>query len=193
VGITIRFLKLLKKKAPGAVDNATGTAAVMEIAHIFAKHPPKMTVCFVLFDAEEVGYFGSKAHVRSLPSISHIKMMLNLDMIGWTNPDKNYMEIETYPKYSKLAHVFTRAAEQFCNLPTIFSQHPWGSDHMPYLRKGIPAILTTNFDCVKYPQYHTTFDTSEKVSVDTSLNLLRMDIASLAQFVYNGVDPTIWA
>jgi len=176
--------------APGAVDNATGTAAVIEIAHVLVKRRPRVTVCFVLFDAEELGhYYGSKVHVESLTSTSHIKMMLNLDMIGWTNPKSNYMEIETINQFSNLARVFRRAADRFCSLPSILSWDAWGSDHVTYLRKDIPAILTTNFNCINYPHYHTTKDTKENVSVDTALNFLRMDIASLAQFVYNGVDP----
>jgi len=115
--------------------------------------------------------------------------MLNLDMIGWDNPDGNIKEIETFPKYLSLAQVFQQASDKFCSFPAVISLNAWGSDHMPYLKKGIPAVLTTNKNCTAYPQYHTTADTVEKVSKDVSRDFLIMDVATLAQFFYNGVDP----
>jgi len=180
--------------APGAVDNATGSAAVLEMARLFAKRPPKVTVVFILYAGEEQGYYGSSAHMREFSGKPFdIKMMLNIDMIGWDNPDGNYLEIETQPQYLNLAEFFRTSAEKFCSAPTKISLHAWGSDHMSYLDLQIPSVLTTNKDCVEYPCYHTTRDTLDKVSIDVSEHFLRMDVPVLAQLLYNGVDPRNFA
>jgi len=176
--------------APGAVDNASGSAAVLEMARVFAKRPPKVTAVFILFAGEEQGYYGSSAHILEFSGrYPDIKMMLNLDMIGWDNPAGNYLEIETQPKYLKLAQFFQTSAENFCSAPSNISLHAWGSDHMPYLENQIPSVLTTNKDCIDYPFYHKTTDTLDQVSVDVSEHFLRMDVPVLAQLLYNGVDP----
>jgi hypothetical protein len=96
--------------APGAVDNASGTAAVLEIAQLFSLHPPQITLKFVLFTGEEVGLLGSHAFVREncthpewalqfikdenisqsddLQQNKHpVQLMINLDMICWRNPE----------------------------------------------------------------------------------------------------------
>jgi len=170
--------------APGAVDNATGTAAVLELANIFSKHRPKATVCFILFAGEEQGFCGSKTHVRNSDT-SKIKLMLNIDMIGWDNPDGNMIEIETSKQYVHIADFFAQAAIRFCDVPPIISSHPWGSDHVPFLKKNIPAILTTNYNCTHYKQYHTTGDTCENVSLKISYDILKMAVVTLAVFLFN--------
>ena len=69
---------------PGANDNASGVAAVLEMARILAERPPAATVYCVLFSAEEEGRFGSLAFVRDVIQAQHVPLraMINLDMIG---------------------------------------------------------------------------------------------------------------
>jgi hypothetical protein len=70
--------------APGANDNATGVAALIEIARIMSQRQPRATVLFVAFGAEEIGRVGSKAFVEQyiLPSGIQVDAMINLDIIG---------------------------------------------------------------------------------------------------------------
>jgi Zn-dependent M28 family amino/carboxypeptidase len=178
--------------APGAIDNATGTAAVMELAHVFASQKPKnATLIFALFSGEEIGLLGSKAYVNSLGSLKKkVKFMLNLDMIGWDRGEgsSNMIEIETFPKYQDIAILFRSAALKFSSLPPMISLHAWGSDHIPFLSIDIPAVLTTNKDCIEYPCYHTTRDKVENVSSNVSLQIMKMDVATLSQFFYNNIN-----
>eukprot|EP01124_Arcella_intermedia_P030194 TRINITY_DN6548_c0_g1_i2.p1 TRINITY_DN6548_c0_g1~~TRINITY_DN6548_c0_g1_i2.p1 ORF type:complete len:339 (+),score=96.38 TRINITY_DN6548_c0_g1_i2:26-1042(+) len=178
------------RAAPGAVDNASGAAAVMELARVFAEWDLPLNVCFVLFAGEELGYYGSKAHLEQLKEEEKksIKLMLNLDMIGWDNPEGNVKEIETFPEYEALARIFERCSEKFCSLPASVSLFAWGSDHIPYLKSGIPAFLTTNKDCCSYPHYHTTRDVVENVSVPVSKDFLVMDAAAMGYFIFKDVD-----
>jgi len=101
----------------------------------------------------------------------------------------NFMEVETFPIYSNIAELFFTAAQKFTKFPCCVSLNAWGSDHIPFLNANIAAILSTNKDCTVYPDYHTTRDNLSNVNSDVSENIMRMDIASLCQFVYNGIQP----
>jgi aminopeptidase YwaD len=70
--------------APGASDNASGTAAVLEIAMVIAKNDRMESHCFVLFGAEELGLIGSQVFVDRLGPAGRdrIKAMFNYDMVG---------------------------------------------------------------------------------------------------------------
>lgn len=76
--------------APGANDNGSGVAAVLELARILSKYPQRATIMFVLFAAEEVGRQGSTAFARDYIAARNIDViaMLNVDTIGsWNGPD----------------------------------------------------------------------------------------------------------
>ena len=73
--------------APGAEDNGTGAAGVLEMARIFAAEPPEATIYFIGFSGEEQGLHGSKAHVTELLSAGTAEMVkgvINMDMIGYS-------------------------------------------------------------------------------------------------------------
>ncbi|MFW5748513.1 MAG: M20/M25/M40 family metallo-hydrolase [Chloroflexota bacterium] len=76
--------------APGAVDNASGVAAVIEIARIMSQRPRRASIMFVLFAAEEVGAIGSKRFIEGYLQNFNIQdvMMINIDTVGSYNaPD----------------------------------------------------------------------------------------------------------
>lgn len=76
--------------APGADDNGSGVAAVLELARILSQYPQRATIMFVLFAAEEVGRQGSTAFARDYVAARRIDLtaMLNLDTIGsWNSSD----------------------------------------------------------------------------------------------------------
>jgi Zn-dependent M28 family amino/carboxypeptidase len=70
---------------PGADDDASGVAAVLEAARILAQEPVRITVHFVFFALEEAGIEGSEAYAASLAAVgSNVVGMISLDMIGFT-------------------------------------------------------------------------------------------------------------
>ena len=78
--------------APGADDNGSGVAAILEIARILSRHPQRMTIMFVLFAAEEVGIQGSRAFVQDYIISNNIPLvgMINVDTIGsWNDAQGN--------------------------------------------------------------------------------------------------------
>src|SRR5690606_11302120 len=73
--------------APGADDNGSGVAAVLEIARVMSQLRPRTTMIFVLFSAEEVNRQGSKAFVRDYIQFYNIpvRVMINVDTVGSVN------------------------------------------------------------------------------------------------------------
>jgi hypothetical protein len=71
---------------PGADDDASGTAALLEAARVLANHPLPATVIFASFTGEEAGLLGSREFVRrAVAAKLHVAGALNNDMVGWTN------------------------------------------------------------------------------------------------------------
>jgi Zn-dependent M28 family amino/carboxypeptidase len=78
--------------APGADDNGSGVAAVLELARIMSQYQPRATVIFALFAGEEEGNWGSSAFLEDyiMPNKVDLQVMINLDTIGsWNDPQGN--------------------------------------------------------------------------------------------------------
>jgi Zn-dependent M28 family amino/carboxypeptidase len=168
--------------APGAEDNATGAAAVIELARVFSKYPKSATLVFATFSGEEQGLVGSKAFVRNLDPAtrSRIKAVLNMDMIGYSKDDSEDVLLESSSRYKNLVDQFAAAASLVDGLKYYVTFNPYGSDHMPFIEAGIPAILTIDNDWGDYPSYHRSSDTIDKVSRDMGAAILRMNAGALA-------------
>lgn len=168
--------------APGAEDNATGAAGVLELARVFSAARKNASLVFVAFSGEEQGLVGSKAFVRSLDSStrSRIKGVLNMDMIGYSKDDSEDVLLESSSRFKSLVDHFAAAASLIDGLNYFITYNPYGSDHMPFIDAGIPAILTIDNDWGDYPSYHRTSDTIDKVSRDMGAAILRMNAGALA-------------
>lgn len=86
--------------APGADDDASGVAGVLAAAKLLAKlGPPKRTIRFVLFNAEEIGLLGSAAYAEDINDLGmeHVVAMLQMDMIGHRNAAVSQRRIELHP------------------------------------------------------------------------------------------------
>ena len=93
---SLRFhlLPILYDVAPGADDNASGTAAVLEAARVLSQYRFKHTLRFVTFAAEEQGLIGSYYYVAEARSAgTPIGGAINLDMIAWDSDDDDAMDI----------------------------------------------------------------------------------------------------
>ncbi|MCK5378592.1 MAG: M28 family peptidase, partial [Acidobacteria bacterium] len=122
--------------APGAEDNASGCAGVLEMARIFGANPPHASVLFICYVGEEQGLLGSINHASNLVSTGdagNVHAMLNMDMIGYTSdPDLDcLLESETIGQF--LIDAFSAAAATYTTLRIETTLFAWGSDHVPYL------------------------------------------------------------
>ena len=90
--------------APGADDNASGCAAVLELARILSEHSFEKSIRFIFFSREETGWEGSAAYVKSIDrNKEKISAVINLDMIAYGN-DNEDIDLVTRPEYSWLAN-----------------------------------------------------------------------------------------
>lgn len=175
------------KAAPGAEDNASGTAALLEMARIVVDTQPKSKLVFIAFSGEEQGLYGSKAYVsQRIPSAdrSKIKAVITMDMIGYMEDGKPAVLVETGKKFSSMVDVFKKAADDYTSLIFNSTFNYFGSDHVPFIDAGIPAVLTIENAYDDYGAYHTTRDLPENVKIEMGEGIIRMNVAALSYWAY---------
>ncbi|MFQ5600391.1 MAG: M28 family metallopeptidase [Candidatus Krumholzibacteriia bacterium] len=147
---------------PGADDNASGTAALLECARILAPHQFMRTVHFVAFSAEELGLLGSEAYAnRAQDAGENVVAMLNLDMLGYRGPDdRRDLDIIWNPSSEWLVQEAQTAAERFVpELPVVRGKLTRGSsDHASFWRHGFDAIFFFEDALQSSPFIHTVDD-----------------------------------
>lgn len=144
--------------APGAEDNGSGTAAVMEIARLAADRDFERTVQFVLFDSEEQGLYGSYHFVQDATAAGRdIIAAITLDMVAYF--DANYaVRIEGETPWEWLMATMETYVGDLTDISSQKDYNSWGSDHVPFQQAGIPAFLAIDYDYGVYPGYHQTSD-----------------------------------
>lgn len=170
--------------APGAEDNASGAAGVLELARVLSASRPQATVRFIAFSGEEAGLYGSWDYVRKVVANGEsrrIRAVINMDMIGFTRDDDLDVLLETSTVGGDLVDVLAEAAAAVTDLRVVTSFYPFGSDHVPFLDANIPTVLTIENDWSAYRDYHTSRDAIENVRVDMGGQILRMNAAALGQ------------
>lgn len=183
--------------APGAIDNATGVAAVLEAARLFAEAEFDLTVRFVLFTGEELGLFGSGNYARNAQrNGDSIAGVLNVDMIGFDAGGPFDLHIVANRNSEWLLQTAHEAANdpQFNLYLTLHRNHRFGfSDHLPFWLYGFSAIaFIQDVSASSYPHYHTIEDTIDKVQVDYASEAVPAYIAAAAAAarpLLNGKSP----
>lgn len=146
---------------PGADDNASGTAGVLELARRFVKHPIRRSIVVVGFDAEEEGLCGSRAFVAAPPvAESTIALMLNLDMIGHIHGNRILVEGVAERSTSRLS--INRAAVTVGLRPDFIADREL-SDHVSFRDRGVDVVSLSTGD---NPDYHTSNDVAAHINMD---------------------------
>ncbi len=125
--------------APGANDNGSGTANVLELARAFAADGLDSGLCFATFSAEESGLYGSEALAQQMKSDGTLpKLMLNLDVTGIGSRVEVIGDSGYVSQTLEIANSIGVAAAK--------SQLPanTGSDHMSFQKVGVPVIFFTS-------------------------------------------------
>lgn len=147
---------------PGAVDNASGTAVMMEIARVMAGEQPARTLIFVGFNEEEAGYMGSdwlaKHPIGGVDPVA----MINLDMVGSVLDNPIYICSLGYGDVKYPLSEALKASGEALDIPTAMGASG-RTDHRSFAVRGIPAV---NLFCWDNRYYHTVEDTPEKLSPD---------------------------
>ncbi len=170
----------------GAEDNASGCAGVLEIARILTAHPPEASVLLMCWSGEEQGLVGSTAHAASLVASgddAKVVAVLDMDMIGYTSDADLDCLLESEAFASDLVATFEAAAAQYTTLRIVTAYGAWGSDHVPYLDRGMLALLAIENDWDEYPCYHSNCDLPANITLSMGEQVLRMNVAALAGLV----------
>lgn len=152
----------------GADDNASGVAAMLAMASWIARHPPRASVIFVAFDAEEQGSQGARAFVTG-PPVPRDSMLLdvNLDMISRSARGEVYV-VGTH-HWPALAPYVQRVAERSAvtvrpghDTPGLPPGEDWtnASDQGPFHAAGIPFLY---FGVEDHPDYHRPTDDMTRI------------------------------
>jgi hypothetical protein len=179
--------------APGADDNATGVAAVLEAARVLTPHAFEHSIWFVLTAAEEQGSMGSKHMTTWMPSSGfEFRGVIAPDMIGyWPKGDADELDIlgDTASQFmvDHMAEVATRLGVAH----KTYIQHDfcYGDDHTSFQEAGIPAI--SPMDCVEAhnvagssedtPHYHATSDRFDTLHMPKTTKVAGVIVATLAE------------
>jgi aminopeptidase YwaD len=163
----------------GADDNASGVAALLEIASRFAADNADFnrSVIFAAFGAEEMGLVGSKYFVENSPvPANQIKAMINLDMIGRLK-DENLLTVGGTGTAAEFDEILTQIED---GLPFTLNRQPDGygpSDHAAFYASSIPVLFVTTGP---HEDYHTPLDTWERLNTSglVAIQEFVFDVAS---------------
>lgn len=142
---------------PGAGDNASGTATLIELARVMGSRPqPQDTLVFIAFDAEELGLLGSRAYVNNLSSaeIAKLRGMMNFDMLGAGGGPLLLMGNGSIALLGRSSAKELGIDARNGSLPANA-----GSDHESFARRGVDTV----FFMRDYNLLHTPEDTIDQV------------------------------
>nr|MBN2276696.1 M20/M25/M40 family metallo-hydrolase [candidate division Zixibacteria bacterium] len=164
--------------APGADDNASGTAVVLEIARILKDVDTRKSYLFAAFTAEEVGLFGSQ-HVASnlYDENADVECMLNFDMVAYSEDAVNDVTFfsGSDPVY---ANVLAEAAGRVTTLLPYYGGAAGNSDHASFDDYGYLVAYTQEGD-FNYDGWHTNLDISSRLDFPYFEEIVRMTAAAV--------------
>jgi hypothetical protein len=178
--------------APGADDNASGVAAVLEAARVISQIQTKYTIIYALWDEEEVGLIGSANYAnKAYTSGEDIIGVINLDMIGWDSNNDNTFDLRSGPVGNSLD--LGRLGSAIANYfdPTIygllFTQAGGGSDHISFWNKGYSAMAIEEESLDFNPYYHTSNDNLNHFKFDYFYKMSKLSSGTMMFLGINGL------
>lgn len=175
--------------APGADDNGSGTAAVLEAARVLSRHRFRYTIKFAAFNGEEQGLVGSANYAAEAAAAGEqILGVYNLDMIAYRGTDTAPPDLVVYANAASqpLATAISDAVATYMPgqlEPLVYVQAMSGSDHFSFWRYGYPAVCSIEAEAWSAdfcPWYHTCNDRIEQYPQDYPTLCARANLAALA-------------
>lgn len=153
----------------GADDNASGTAALIELSGYLKSSPLKnYNFLFIAFSGEELGLFGSKYFTKNptLP-LSSINYMINMDMLGRLNPQSRALTIGGLATSPAWKNIIKPDATNFLIKPDSSGVGP--SDHTSFYRENIPVLF---FFTGTHADYHKPTDDADKININGEVDVV---------------------
>ncbi|WP_051257275.1 M28 family peptidase [Brevundimonas aveniformis] len=152
----------------GADDNASGTAALIELARLLRDHPPRQSVMFVALDGEEAGLLGARAFVADSPvPLDRVVLNINLDMVS--RGDNGILWVVGTRLYPALIPVIEGLPQQpgierrfGYDDPAVRGRNNWVnlSDQAAFHARGVPFVF---FSVDDHGDYHQPSDDAERI------------------------------
>ncbi|MBM3332800.1 M28 family peptidase [candidate division WOR-3 bacterium] len=174
--------------APGAEDNASGTAMAIEAARVLVGESLDQTVKFIAFTGEEQGLLGSFHFAEAMRNIdADITGVLNFDMIAWPGGQFGVSIFCDSASYG-LAEMEGHMAELYTTLDHQVVVGSYGSDQLAFHEYGYQATAGAEYGSW-YPYYHTTGDTIGNLSMPLAAEVAKMGIAGLVTLAMSPGTP----
>ncbi len=191
--ISIDRAQTAQDVAPGADDNASGVAALLEIARVIRQVNLDVTVVIAFWGAEELGLIGSEHYAAAARARGDdIVVMLQIDAIGTQASSlANAFTIDTTSPYLSHGEVLAQAASDYSDVRAfngvggrvfVSSRGCQCSDHQSFLNYGYPALGI--FQYISNPALHLnmSFDTLDHVDFRLVTGITKASLAALLQF-----------
>lgn len=185
--------------APGADDNASGTAGVLEAARVLSQYDFEKTIVFAAFASEEYGLLGSKSYAGHLRSENeNVVAMINLDMIGYLEAGDAFdLDIVKNTGSQALYDLAKTTIEMYVpDLPVVQGSLPPGasSDHKSFWNEGYPAVFFFEDSNAHSDFIHSTGDTIGQSYNNSNLAkaITQATVATVATIAvpYQATNPT---
>ncbi|HUV31180.1 MAG TPA: M20/M25/M40 family metallo-hydrolase [Acidobacteriota bacterium] len=177
--------------APGADDNASGTALVLELARVLADVPVRKTIMFVPVTAEEIGLVGSRHIAQELKQDGvDVEVMYNADMIGFTGGQPWYIDVEG-GDIEIYRDITGAAGDRLTSLmPILLPVMSSNSDHSSFYNQGFSVVhaIETNFNTAGW---HTILDISSRLNFPYMTDVVKMMLASVLIVAESPGPPTV--
>ncbi|MBA2304952.1 MAG: M20/M25/M40 family metallo-hydrolase [Acidobacteria bacterium] len=164
---------------PGADDDTSGTAALLETARILAKQPQPATIVFASFTGEEAGLLGSREYVRrAVAAKVHIVGALNNDMVGWANDHR----LDNTIRYSNagIRDIQHGAAMHFTSLITYDALYYKSTDAAAYYEAyGDIVGGIGSYPVLGNPHYHQSHDLLDTINHQLVTEVAKTTAATL--------------
>lgn len=195
--------------SPGADDNASGVAVVLEVARRLKDRPTRRPLRIVFFDEEEQGLVGSAAYARSPTRRAGLAAVVVVEMAGFTCRTKGCQQVppglppglapdvgDFVAVVGDLEHVglleaFRRASGP--DRPPVFAlpvpdkgdplPDTRRSDHAPFWDGGVGAVMVTDTADLRNPHYHTAGDTPETLDTGFMAGVAAITIDAVAELL----------
>jgi hypothetical protein len=183
-------------RAPGADDNATGIAVMLELARILAQVQLSDTVQFIAFSGEEQGLWGSTAYAQYAQANNiNIRCLINLDEVGYPPADSAIIverdmgnQVTTNDQASQnYGKVMAQMATDYTNMPVVLGPI-YASDYMPFEARGYVVIGA--YEGGDNPNYHRSTDTTASVDFTYVADVARMTLATVLHETLSVIDES---
>ncbi|WP_343530925.1 M20/M25/M40 family metallo-hydrolase [Pedobacter sp.] len=156
---------------PGANDNASGVAMLLDLAKYYAVHPPKYSIAFICFAAEEAGLLGSKYFTEHpLIPLQNIRFLWNLDLVGTGETGATVVNATIHPQEFALLNKINQEKQLLTNINA--RGKAANSDHYFFTEKGVPAFFLYTQGGIA--AYHDVHDKAETLPLTAYENLFKL-------------------